>query len=96
VIGGLQMIDGGKADDKIIAVLQKDAIYGALTDISELPKALVERLKHYFQTYKQLPDQASQVQIQAVYGRDQACRVIQAAIEDYQESFGDFIPPDKI
>jgi inorganic pyrophosphatase len=90
VIGGLQMIDVGKADDKIIAVLQKDAIYGALADITELPNALVERLKHYFLTYKQLPDQTSHVQIQAVYGRDQACRVIQAAIEDYQESFGDF------
>jgi inorganic pyrophosphatase len=90
VIGGLQMIDGGKADDKIIAVLHKDAIYGNLTEIADLPNALVERLQHYFLTYKQLPDQTSNVQIQAIYGRDQACRVIQAAMDDYQESYGDF------
>ncbi len=87
VIGGLQMIDSGLADDKIIAVLQKDAIWGSLHDISELPGALVERLRHYFLTYKLIPGSEAHVHIDEVYGYDHAGKVIQAAIEDYQEAF---------
>ncbi len=90
VIGGLQMVDSGKADDKIIAVLLKDAVWGSLRDISELPKAWVERLKHYFLTYKRLPGEEQRVQIAEVYGHEHAERVIDAAIEDYNEAFGKF------
>ncbi len=90
VIGGLQMIDGGKADDKIIAVLNKDAIWGSVHDISGLPSALVERLRHYFLTYKHLPGEAQHVSIQQVYSRDHALKVIEAAIQDYLDAFGNF------
>lgn len=90
VIGGLQMIDSRLADDKIIAVLQKDSIWGNITDLSELPKSLVERLQHYFLTYKMIPGSESHVHIDEVYGREHAGRVIQAAMEDYQEEFRDF------
>ncbi len=88
VIGGLQMIDSGLADDKIIAVLQKDAIWGNLHDISELPTALIERLRHYFLTYKLIPGSEAHVHINQVYGYEHATKVIQAAIDDYQEFFG--------
>jgi inorganic pyrophosphatase len=88
VIGGLQMIDAGKADDKIIAVLHKDAIWGNLHDISELPSALVQRLHHYFLTYKLVPGSEAHVHIDLVYGYEHATKVIQAAIEDYNETFG--------
>ncbi|HEX9422806.1 MAG TPA: inorganic pyrophosphatase [Pyrinomonadaceae bacterium] len=47
-IGGLRMIDGEQADDKIIAVLEADLAYGHINDIDKCPKALVDRLKHYF------------------------------------------------
>jgi inorganic pyrophosphatase len=90
VIGGLQMIDGGKADDKIIAVLQKDAIWSGVRDIDALPSALVERLRHYFLTYKSLPGEDQHVSIQSVYPREQALRVIEASIQDYAEAFGNF------
>ncbi len=55
-IGGLRMVDRGEADDKIIAVIRGDAVYGGVREISELPAALRDRLRHYFLTYKQLPD----------------------------------------
>lgn len=51
-IGGLSLADGGDADDKIIAVMRDDAVYGNFTDISQCPAALLDRLKHYFLTYK--------------------------------------------
>ena len=44
IVGGLLMVDGGEADDKIIAVLKDDAIWGKCKDISEIPKNLIERL----------------------------------------------------
>jgi inorganic pyrophosphatase len=50
VVGGLQMVDDGDADDKIIAVLDNDYVYGTARDIADLPKVLVERLQHYFAT----------------------------------------------
>ena len=92
VIGGLQMIDGGKADDKIIAVLNKDAFWAGIHDIHELPLALVERLRHYFLTYKHLPGEEQHVRIQEVYGRERALQVVAASMQDYLEGFGKFDP----
>ena len=37
VIGGLQMIDDGEADDKIISVLENDYVWGGARDISDVP-----------------------------------------------------------
>ena len=87
VIGGLQMIDAGQADDKIIAVLVQDPVWDELTDVSQLPGSLVERLRHYFLTYKLTPGATANVRIQTIYRREQALRVIQAALDDYQETF---------
>lgn len=89
VIGGLQMIDGGLADDKIIAVLQKDAIWGQLNDISELPPALIERLKHYFLTYKLIPGSQANVHIDETYGHEHAFEVIRASMDDYRDAFAE-------
>jgi inorganic pyrophosphatase len=88
VIGGIQTIDHDQADDKIIAVLDNDDIWGNLKDIVELPDILTERLRHYFGTYKATPEGENAVKIQGVYGFEHACRVVTAAMEDYQEKFG--------
>ena len=89
-IGGLRMIDGQEADDKIVAVLQKDAVYGGLTDIEHCPPALLDRLRHYFLTYKQSPDRTTRiVEITHVYGRDEAQEVLRRSAEDYTHHWGD-------
>lgn len=87
-IGGFRMIDGGEADDKIIAVLEKDEIFSAWNDINELPENIVNRLKHYFLTYKQLPGEQPKCEITHVYGREEALEVIQASQRDYQNTYG--------
>jgi len=86
-IGGIRLIDGGEADDKIIAVLKGDEVYGAYSDISELPQGIVERLKHYFLTYKNLPGEKAHIEITNVYGREEAHEVIMTSVEDYKDSF---------
>ena len=86
-IGGLSMADGGEADDKIIAVLENDLIWGGARDIKDLPPVLVERLEHYFVTYKLVPGQPAKAHIERVYGRSHALKVVRAAMADYAEKF---------
>ena len=88
VIGGIQMLDGGEADDKIIAVLHNDYIWSDVMDIGDLPDVLTQRLLHYFGTYKMGPDMASSIQITGTYGREQAGRVVAASLKDYESHYG--------
>jgi inorganic pyrophosphatase len=94
-IGGLRMIDKDEADDKIVAVLKDDFAFGHFQDISEVPEAQIERLKHYFLTYKRPPtsadtaDDPAVVAITHVYGRQEALEVIERSREDYQELYPD-------
>ena len=87
-IGGLRMIDGEQADDKIISILESDLAYGHIRDIGECPEALVDRLKHYFLSYKQLPGEAPRrVEIVDVYDREEALDVIRRSLIDYRTKF---------
>ena len=85
VIGGIQMIDNGEADDKIIAVLDNDQFWSNANEIDDIPPALLERLRHYFETYKLVPGHPSDVHIEKIYDRKTAYTVIEAAMEDYTE-----------
>ena len=87
VVGGIQMIDGDEADDKIVAVLQNDYFWDKAEDIADLPPVLVERLEHYFSTYKMVAGKKPRVVLDQVYGQAHAFAVINAAIEDYKEAF---------
>jgi inorganic pyrophosphatase len=84
-IGGFCLIDKGEADDKIISVLVGDQIYGKFNDLSELPEGVVERLKHYFLTYKNLPGESQHCEIAYQYGRETAKIVIKKSMEDYRD-----------
>lgn len=87
-IGGLRMIDGDEADDKIIAVLLGDPTFGELVDVHELPRAVVDRLRHYFLTYKTIPgDAPSTITVDPVYDAAEARAVIVAARADYARRF---------
>ena len=88
-IGGLRMIDHNEADDKIIAVLEGDAVFGGIRDIAACPPALVERLKHYFLTYKQAPNGPRPCEIVETYGRAEAIEVIRQSRVDYEAEYGD-------
>ena len=85
VIGGIEMVDGGEADDKIISVLATDSVYGGAREVTDLPKALVDRLVHYFASYKSMPGEANEVEIRSTYGASRAHQVIRASMEDYEQ-----------
>lgn len=87
-IGGFRMIDKGEADDKIIAVMDQDEIYKDYDDITEMPEAVVQRLKHYFLTYKNIPgDEKAICEITHTYNREEAYEVIKRSQQDYQSKF---------
>lgn len=89
-IGGLRMIDKGEADDKIIAVLKNDEVYATWKDINDVPEVLINRLKHYFLTYKNIPGSGiPTVEIANVYGKEEAHEVIRKSRLDYQNKFGE-------
>jgi inorganic pyrophosphatase len=88
VVGGLQLVDGDEADDKIIAVLASDHFWSKAESIRDLPEALIARLEHYFSTYKHMYDERPVVTIESIYDGEHARRVITASIEDYDEEFG--------
>lgn len=93
-IGGFRMFDGEEADDKIVAVLRDDAAYGELRDISHCAPSLIERLRHYFLTYKDMPHGSAsapspersprRVEITDIYNAQEAEQVIRLALADYQ------------
>ncbi|HEV7700427.1 MAG TPA: inorganic pyrophosphatase [Pyrinomonadaceae bacterium] len=84
-IGGVCLVDGGEADDKIIAVLKSDKIFEQYRELSDLPRGVFERIEHYFLTYKNLPQDPARCEIPYSYGREDAYSVIAAAMDDYQE-----------
>ena len=89
-IGGFRMFDGEEADDKILAVLDGDAAYGELRDVDDCPGWVIERLRHYFLSYKDMPDAGDrQTEIAQVYGAAEARDVVRRALEDYASRFGD-------
>lgn len=86
-IGGFRMLDGNEADDKIIAVLINDATYDSYSDVSDVPDVIIDRLKHYFLTYKDMPGLESQAEITHTYGADEAKEVILHSMNDYKHRF---------
>ncbi|MFA5669641.1 MAG: inorganic pyrophosphatase [Balneolaceae bacterium] len=86
-IGGFRMIDNNEADDKIISVLKGDVVYGDFTDVSQLPELVLERLKHYFLTYKDMPGEKRESEITHVYNAEEAHEVIELSMIDYESRF---------
>ena len=86
-IGGFRMIDGNQADDKIIAVLDNDVVYGHFRNITDCPDLVIQRLKHYFLTYKDMPGFEKNTEITHTYGLDEALEVIKRSMHDYHNKF---------
>ena len=85
-VGGFRLIDGSEADDKIIAVLEGDEVYREVKDVSQLPEGILDRLRHYFLTYKEIPGSraAPRVKVSELYNRKAAYTVIRQSMQDYR------------
>ena len=87
-VGGLRMVEKGEADDKILAVLIGDPTFGDVTDVTQLPRAVVDRIRHYFLTYKSIPgESAATITVDPIYDAAQSRAVLLAAQADYEAEF---------
>ncbi len=85
VIGVMQMIDSGDADDKIIAVAANDPSINYINNMEELPKHFFSELRQFFEEYKRLENKA--VVVDQFQNKERALQIIQEAIDFYKESF---------
>lgn len=84
-IGVISMLDNGKSDEKIIAIPFNDPTYNQYTDINQLPKHIFDEMRHFFTVYKNLENKTTAVD--EVSGKEDAIRVISAAIDSYIDNF---------
>lgn len=86
IIGVLRMIDNGEKDDKILAVYNGDPRYKEIKDIEDIPRHVLDELRHFFETYKQL--QGKECKILNILGRTEALDDVKRAQKLYSEKFG--------
>jgi inorganic pyrophosphatase len=86
VIGVMQMIDRGVADEKIIAVAEQDPSVSHLTDVNDLPGYLFSEVRHFFENYKTLENK--KVVINEFLSKEQAFNVIEASMQRYEKMAG--------
>ena len=84
-IGIIRMLDGGRNDDKIIAIPFSDPNYNNIKHIDDLPRHILEEMQHFFKVYKQLENK--ETDIRTLYGRDEALRIIGESIAAYCEKY---------
>lgn len=84
-IGMISMIDGGKSDEKIIAVPFNDPNYNVYSDISQLPTHIFDEMRHFFSVYKTLENKNTAVE--EISGREVAIQAINACITNYNKKF---------
>jgi inorganic pyrophosphatase len=82
-IGIMHMIDGGEADEKIIAVAESDPRYAEVKDITDANQHVLKEISHFFATYKQI--QKKEVIVGAFEGRAVAEEAFVRARKMYDE-----------
>ena len=83
VIGVMQMIDRGEADEKIIAVAEQDPSVSGISDVNDLPPHLISELRHFFENYKTLENK--KVVINDFLPREEAFKVIDVSLDHYKK-----------
>lgn len=85
-IGLLEMEDEEGVDSKVIAVPKPklDPYYAAWKDVSDLPEILKDRIKHFFEHYKEL-EPGKWVKVVGWKGAEEARKKIAKAVEMTKE-----------
>jgi len=84
-IGVMHMIDGGEADDKIIAIASNDPGVKHIRELSDMPEQHLKEIKTFFEDYKKLCGKT--VEVSSFEDKTTAHKIIQQSIQDYQDKF---------
>ena len=85
------MLDGGRNDEKIIAIPFSDPTYNTFQDLMDLPPHVFDEMAHFFTVYKAL--EGREAVAGDVNDRAAAIQVIQRAMDHYNEVFVDRTAP---
>ncbi len=85
VIGVMQMMDGGEADDKIIAVAAHDPSINYYNNMEELPKHFFSEMRHFFEEYKTLENKS--VKVEEFGDKAKALQIVTDAMALYKSIF---------
>lgn len=84
-IGAINMIDGGRNDEKIIAIPYGDPSYNCYHSVDDLPAHIFDEMRHFFTVYKNLEGKLTTVL--NMLGRRQAIKLVESTIENYIDKF---------
>jgi inorganic pyrophosphatase len=79
----MHMIDGGEADEKVIAVPIDDPRFADIKELEDVNKHTLKEISHFFATYKQI--QKKEVQVGEFEGRAVAEAALERACQLYAE-----------
>ena len=82
IIGMLEMEDEEGIDTKVLAVPTKkvDPLYGDFKDMNDVPQAIKDKLKHFFENYKTL-EPGKWVKIKDWKGKKEAIEALKASMK---------------
>ena len=85
-VGILHMIDGGDADEKIIAVPVEDRRWDDVQDLQDVNQHQLKEFVHFFETYKSLKGKPVEVKIDGYEGAAKAMEAFERARKMYDDS----------
>ena len=83
IIGGMDMIDDGKGDIKILAVNVGDPRYEHIKTYEDLAPHLLKEVRNFFQTYKNL--QGKETIVKNFFDIDNALLILEDTKKRYEE-----------
>ncbi len=84
-IGMLEMVDQGKADEKIVAVHEDDPEYRGFRHVGQLPQHRLAELTRFFEDYKKL--EGKEVRVEEMRGPEAARATLRSAMVRYREAY---------
>ena len=85
IMGVMQMIDGGDADDKIIAIAANDPSVNYINSLDEMPRHFFNEMRHFFEEYKRLENK--EVKVEEFQDKQVAFQILNEAIARYRAEF---------
>ena len=83
VLGYLDMVDGGKLDYKLIAVVDCDPRYDSVQELEDLSPFVLKEIANFFTNYKVL--QGIKVDVGEFHGKQEAMEIIEKCRKAYLE-----------
>jgi inorganic pyrophosphatase len=87
-VGLMKMTDDGESDDKIIAVPTEDMRFDHVNNLEDINKHTLKELQHFFEQGKKLKKKPIETTVHGFFGRADAMKAVERAIETYKKKFG--------